>query len=178
MGFRPDRDTVKRYMTDHPAAPPEKIVSLWPSLPKSTAMAWYRAIRKELAEERLAPPKPKLAKKPREAPPGRPEGLSDREIAVATARDANYAISLLVARIRHTIVEEGTINKDDTTALAQLQKLAAGLIDAHPNLLAVTELTEGNADRVTEADFETAQTVLARAEAARTQSGSKADGSD
>lgn len=179
---RPTEDEVRAYLHDHPDAMGAQVQKAFPGLLLTEARELVSKIRREWAQDPKAlpslrdpeplPPKPPPAPKNSAGttPAERlsPEHRKDLQEAVT---DLHRAIRLHAARIRKAAEQQaenedgnGGLDKDETQALANLQKIAAGLVDTYPGLIAIEEMSSDGkpVQNVTESDRSIVGDVLAR----------------
>lgn len=151
-GPRPDRDDIVAWCRLNPSAGAAEVVKRW-GIPRSTADRYIALAKLPV------PPSPPAAKgrgraaAPR-GTPARRMSEDDREAVVATVRDAYAILRMLVERTR-VAVEAGSVelNRDTTQAMLNLQRMAAGLVDAHPGLLELVKGASGEGE-VTDDDLD------------------------
>lgn len=144
---RDDREEILAWARLNPTATPQDLADRW-QVPKTTAVRYHRKAKQREPKPPKAPPTPPAS--PKRGAPAKAMEPSDREEVLATVRDTYAILRNLAARIRRVlerqIDEDGELPKldrDTSQAMLNLQRMAAGLIDAHPGLL---ELVKASGD--------------------------------
>ncbi len=126
------RPVVEAFLAAHPTATAAQLSETF-ALPTATAHRWRNDWESKVASNA---PADSLAQE-------------DRDVALSIVRET---YGLLNTRIQHlaTIDTESPLPEKETRALLNLQKLAAGVIGAHPGLLDLT--SDGKAPIATKDD--------------------------
>lgn len=146
----PTKDDVRAYLLDHPDAMGKQVQHEFPSLSLEEARRWSSQIKQERAQSIKAPEVVKVAPDPKpRGPAGAVPAIQlreeDRNVLTETVRDIHATLRIYAARLlkEAKAAEESKdsagLNKDETQALSQLQKVASGLVDSYPGLMALTE---------------------------------------
>lgn len=147
-----DVQEIAAYMRQRPEASKAEVAERF-QIPYDTLSHHWKRLKSMNAPDTVnltAGPRPVVANG--SADPVVGLNADDRQVAIRTVRKTYRALEIMAGRILESIeTYEGAgvplIDRDTTTALLNLQRMAHGMIDAHPGLmqLAGDDETDGKA---------------------------------
>lgn len=133
MAERPTRAQVEEWLSERPTATAAELCQAFPGLSKGTGYRWFAARGQPRRPSGRRPSVKELGQTPVEQ-----MAVPDRDRALGIVRKTYSALAILAERMFEEVKGGATeLDRDTAQAALSWQRMAAGIVEAHPGLLAL-----------------------------------------